>query len=97
MIATTAAFSAQSLIPQLQNSILGSLALLAIAPSHVATHAPLAANVPVLPSTFLLEASLYQVRPTKRPTRHVTAEESRILHRAILASSEIIDEGTFIE
>jgi hypothetical protein len=53
--------------------------------------------VPVLPSTFLLEASLYQVRPTKRPTRHVTAEESRILHRAILASSEIIDEGTFIE
>lgn len=96
MIVTTAAFSAQSLIPQLQNSILASLALLTIAPARVAMHAP-QANVPVLPSTFFLEAALYQGKATRRPTRHVTAEESRVLYRAILASSEIIDEGTFVE
>jgi hypothetical protein len=94
MNVTTAAFSAQSLIPQFQNSILASLAL---ASPRILTHAPRAANVPLLPSNFFLEAGLYQVRATTRPARHVTAEENRILHRAILASSEIIDEGTFIE
>ena len=95
MSVSTAAFSAQSLIPQFQNSLLASLALLAMHGPSVVT--PQAASPPALPSTFFLEAALYQVTATRRPTRHVTAEESRILHRAILASSEIIDEGTFIE
>jgi hypothetical protein len=92
MSVSTAAFSTQSLIPQVQNHI---LALLAIAVPRVVT--PQADSLPLLPSDLVLEAALYQGKATRRPVRHVTAEESRILYRAILASSEIIDEGTLIE
>jgi hypothetical protein len=95
MSVSTAALSCSvGLIPLLQNSFLDSLALLGVDAPRVVT--PRQAN-PVLPSTLVLEAALYQGKATRRPTRHVTAGESDILFRAILASSEVIDEGTFIE
>jgi hypothetical protein len=99
MNAPTAAFSAQSgLLPHAQlrsTSLLPYLALVALAtatlPSGVGS---MAAAPPALPSAFVPEAGLYQLGSTQRSVRHVTAEESRILRLAILASSEIIDEGT---
>lgn len=36
------------------------------------------------------------LKPKKR-RRHVTAEESNILHRATVASSDIIDEGSMVD
>jgi hypothetical protein len=95
MSVSTAALSSRSLIPQFQNSLLASLTFLAMAAPRAAP--PPAANPPVLPSTLVLEAALYRGKATRLPTRHVTAEESGILHRAILASSQIIDQGIFIE
>jgi hypothetical protein len=101
MSVPTAAFSAQShLLPQSQmRSMLPYLALFAlVAPNISPGVAPrVAPSPPVLPSAFVPEAALYQLKPVQRPTRHVTAEESRILRLAILASSEIIDEGELLD
>src|SRR5438067_2024841 len=98
MSVPTAAFSARSrLLPHTElrsGTLLSYLALVALAatplPSEIMS---VGSAPPALPSAFVPEAALYQLKPSQRPSRHVTAEESRILRLAILASSEIIDEG----
>lgn len=90
----TAAFSAHS---QLRANILPYMAAAALATYNPGPRVSLDYSMLPLPSAFVPEAQLYQVHANKSTLRHVTNEESHILRLAILASSEVIDEGEFAE